>query len=193
MRFTAAQASRAEDRLVPEAIARAKQGHSDAIHFLYSRYAGDILSYVKSIVGDHHEAEDITHNVFGKLPSALAKYEPREVPFTAWILRVSRNAALDHLRTRRAIPSEEVRAIDQGCEPRGSDRSQSLREAFGRLPHEQREVLLLRHIAGFSPREIARMLEKTEGSVHGLHHRGRGSVKTALRELGAAPITATSH
>lgn len=193
-RFKAAQATNTEDRLLPEAITGAKQGHSDAIHYLYARYADDVLGYVRSIVHDHHEAEDITHNVFGKLSRALEKYEPREVPFTAWILRVSRNAALDHLRTRRTIPSEEIRATDESShEQPGSERSNSLKEALTRLPPEQREVLILRHIAGLSPSEIAAVLNKTEGSVHGLHHRGRGSLQSTLRELGAAPIVATSR
>ena len=189
-RFTPSQANGADDRLLPEAIARAKRGHNDALHFLYARYADDVLGYVRSIVRDHHEAEDITHNVFGKLARALQNYEPREVPFAAWILRVSRNAALDHLRTRRAIPSEDVLATDEGYRQPDSDRSQSLKEAFACLPDEQRDVLLLRHVAGLSPGEIAAALDKTESSVHGLHHRGRGRLQTALRELGAAPITA---
>jgi RNA polymerase sigma-70 factor (ECF subfamily) len=49
---------------------------------------------------------------------------------------------------------------------------------------------VLRHIAGLSPSEIADRLGKSESSIHGLHHRGRGALKAALRELDAAPITA---
>ena len=49
---------------------------------------------------------------------------------------------------------------------------------------------MLRHIAGLSPSEIAERLGKSEGSIHGLHHRGRGALQAALRELDAAPITA---
>ena len=45
---------------------------------------------------------------------AINKYEPREVPFAAWIMRVARNASLDHLRARRAVPTEEVRLTDSG-------------------------------------------------------------------------------
>jgi RNA polymerase sigma-70 factor, ECF subfamily len=50
--------------------------------------------------------------------------------------------------------------------------------------------LVLRHVAGLSPREIAERLGKTEASVHGLHHRGRRSLSAALRELEATPIAA---
>src|SRR5678815_3031657 len=100
--------------LVREAARRAKEGDMDGIRFLYARFADDVCGYVRSIVQDVHDAEDITQNVFAKLVTAIQKYEPREVPFAAWILRVSRNAALDHLRSRRQIPFEEVRTDDGG-------------------------------------------------------------------------------
>ncbi|HZC13790.1 MAG TPA: sigma-70 family RNA polymerase sigma factor [Thermoleophilaceae bacterium] len=172
------------------AVVALKQGDRSALHFLYVRYADDVRGLVRSIVRDEHEAEDITHNVFAKLITAIHRYEPREVPFAAWILRVSRNAALDHLRASRQIPVEEVRTSDEAHEQAGFDRSQSLREAFNRLPQDQREVLVLRHIAGLSPGEIARRIGKTESSVHGLHHRGRSALQAALRELDAAPVIA---
>jgi RNA polymerase sigma-70 factor, ECF subfamily len=180
-----------ESELVRRAVVALKQGDRSALHYLYVRYADDVCGFVKSIVRDEHEAEDITHNVFAKLITAIHRYEPREVPFAAWILRVSRNAALDHLRARRQIPFEEVRTTDEGHEQVGFDRSQSLREAFHRLPQDQREVLVLRHIAGLSPSEIAERIGKTESSVHGLHHRGRGALQAALRELEAAPVIAS--
>jgi RNA polymerase sigma-70 factor (ECF subfamily) len=180
-----------ESELVRRAVVALKQGDRSALHYLYVRYADDVCGFVRSIVRDEHEAEDITHNVFAKLITAIHRYEPREVPFAAWILRVSRNAALDHLRARRQIPFEEVRTTDEGHEQVGFDRSQSLREAFHRLPEDQREVLVLRHVAGLSPSEIARRIGKTESSVHGLHHRGRGALQDALRELEAAPVIAS--
>lgn len=177
-------------QLVTQAVARAKAGDMSAVHFLYVRFADDVFGYVSSIVHDSHEAEDITQNVFAKLMKAIHKYEPREVPFAAWILRVARNAALDNLRSRRQIPFEEVRTDDDGHEQLGFERSQCLRDALWRLPHEQREVLVLRHLAGLSPSEIAERLGKTEGSIHGLHHRGRGALRMALNEMDAAPVVA---
>jgi RNA polymerase sigma-70 factor, ECF subfamily len=180
------------DGMLGSAIARAKQGDTSALHFLYIRYADDVYGFVNSIVRDHHEAEDITQNLFAKLMRIIGKYEQREVPFSAWILRVARNAALDHMRARRQIPFEEVRTTDEGHEQVGFERFQSLRTALDRLPGDQREVLILRHIAGLTPPEIAEVLGKTESSIHGLHHRGRGALQAALRELDAAPVTAVA-
>jgi RNA polymerase sigma-70 factor, ECF subfamily len=177
------------DALLLRAVAATKSGDVSALHFLYVRYADDVRGYVQSIVRERHDAEDITQNVFAKLPRAIRTYERREVPFAAWILRVARNAAVDHMRSRRPVPCEEVRTSDQGYEQVGFERSQSLRDALERLPEEQREVLVLRHVAGLSPGEIAQRLHKTEGSIHGLHHRGRRALRAALVELEAAPVT----
>lgn len=175
-------------RLVQQAVKAAKAGDAEGLHFLYVRYAPDVQRYIVSFVRDHHEAEDITQNVFAKLMTGIKKYEQREAPFSAWIMRVARNAALDHLRARRAIPTEEVRVTDSGQAQTSLDRGQDLRHALEQLPEDQREVLVLRHIAGLSPVEIAGALDKTESSVHGLHHRGRRTLRAKLVEMGAAPV-----
>ena len=176
--------------LVQQAIRRAKAGDGDGLHFLYVRYAPDVQRYIASFVHDHHEAEDITQNVFAKLMTAINKYQERDVPFAAWIMRVARNAALDHMRARRAVPAEEIRLADSGNAQTSLNLTQDLRRALEQLPDDQREVLILRHIAGLSPVEIATTLEKSESSVHGLHHRGRRTLQAKLTELGAAPVVA---
>ena len=178
------------DRVERQAIASAKRGDWDGIHYLYARYADDVLGYVQSIVRDHHEAEDITQNVFAKLITAIERYEERAVPFAGWIMRVARNATLDHLRARRQIPVEEVRITEPGDKGLEFERRSCLKEALAGLPEEQRKVLFLRHVIGLSPPEIAQRLGKTESSVHGLHHRGRARLKAALIELEAAPASA---
>jgi RNA polymerase sigma-70 factor, ECF subfamily len=102
---------------------------------------------------------------------------------------VARNAALDHMRARRAVPCEDVRVTDEAGDELGSSHSHSLRTAPEQLPSDQREVLILRHIAGLSPTEIAVRLDKSESSVHGLHHRGRRALCALLEELDARPVT----
>ena len=175
-----------------KAIAAAKAGDWDALPYLYSRYSDDVCRFVQSIVRDRHEAEDITQDVFAKLMRAIQKYEEREVPFAAWIMRVARNAALDHVRSRRQIPVEEVWISEDGQEQTSFEYTHALKEALAELPESQREVLVLRHIGGLSPNEIAERLGKTEASIQGLHHRGRAALKVSLRELGVAPVTASA-
>src|SRR5215217_4646979 len=104
--------SPATKRLVVAAVARAKEGDADALRFLYLRYADNVYGYVCSILRDEHEAEDVTQHIFAKLLTALGRYEPRVVPFSAWILRVAHNTAIDHVRARRPVPLEEVHPPD---------------------------------------------------------------------------------
>src|SRR3954449_8254287 len=182
--------SEEQRRLVARGVARAKTGDSEAVGFLYIRYADNVYGYVRSIVGDDHEAEDVTQHVFAKLLTVIVKYEERSAPFSAWILRVARNVAVDHMRRSRAKPCEEVHGLDEIDESSGSDRLQSLSDALLGLPEEQRSVLMLRHLVGLTPGEIAEELGRSEASIHGLHHRGRRALKRELTEVGLAPASA---
>jgi RNA polymerase sigma-70 factor, ECF subfamily len=176
-------------RATRRAVARAKQGDREALRYLYSRYADNVYSYVSSIVRDHYEAEDVTQQVFAKLTDSLARYEERGAPFLSWLVRLARNAAIDQLRARRAIPVAdpiESEAADDGEE---ADRRETLRSALDTLPEDQREIIVLRHLGGLAPAEIAARLGRSESAVNGLHHRGRRALRAELIRLGAAPVT----
>jgi RNA polymerase sigma-70 factor (ECF subfamily) len=172
------------------AIALAKQGNSLGFQHLYERYADNLFSYVRTILHDDHEAEDVTQQVFTKLLTSIDKYEERSVPFSAWILRIARNAAIDQLRRNRTVLSEEVRGTEHESGELGQDRRWSITDGLRRLPEEQREVVVLRHVIGLSPPEIAERIGKTEGAVHALHHRGRRTLQGHLADVGSAPALA---
>lgn len=170
------------------AVARAKEGDRDAIRFLYVVYCHNIYGYVRSIVLDDHEAEDVTQQVFAKLMQAIVKYDDRGIPFFAWLLRLARNVAIDHLRVNRPTPTETV------IDPETSsgvdlDRAEIVRCALATLPDEQRQVVILRHVVGLTPGEIADRLGRTEGSIHGLHHRGRRALREELERSDTTPST----
>jgi RNA polymerase sigma-70 factor (ECF subfamily) len=179
-------------RQVQLAIVSAKQNDREALRLLYVRYAGNVYGYVASILHDDKEAEDLTQHVFLKLISAIHKYDDRGVPFSAWLLRLARNATLDHLRRRRAIPAEEVAGADTHFDERALNRAHSLRTALKSLPEEQREVVVLRHVVGLTPPEIAAQTGRSESSIHGLHHRGRKALRQELLRLDAAPSVAAA-
>jgi RNA polymerase sigma-70 factor, ECF subfamily len=178
-----------ERRLIAMAVARGREGDRDAIRFLYVRYSHNVYGYVRSIVHDEHEAEDVTQHVFAKLMTVLAKYDERGVPFFAWLLRLAHNAAMDHHRRRVATPVEEVRSTNEHVDVGAAERADALGSALTALPDDQRKVVVLRHLVGLTPGEIAEQLGRSETAVHGLHHRGRRALQHELRRLKCAPVT----
>jgi RNA polymerase sigma-70 factor, ECF subfamily len=175
------------ERLVLAAVARAKNGDGDALRFLYLRYSDNVYGYVCSIVRDEFEAEDVTQHIFAKVLTSLERYEPRLVPFSAWILRVAHNAAIDHVRERRPLPLEELHPPKEACDDgaQGRERFADLRLALDTLPAEQRDVIVLRFLVGLSPREVAEHMGRSEDAVHGLQHRGRRRLRSEMLALAA--------
>jgi RNA polymerase sigma-70 factor (ECF subfamily) len=178
---------------VARAVAKAKQGDRAAIRFLYLRYSGNVYGYARSIVRNDHDAEDVVQQVFTRMLTAIHGYEHRSVPFSAWLLRITHNMAIDHLRRRVPICDEPERAVveKRPAFEAGQLRG-ALRDALAELPDVQREIVVLRHFRGLSPGEIAARLGRTEDSIHGLHHRARRALKHSLSEAGAAPVTAAA-
>jgi RNA polymerase sigma-70 factor (ECF subfamily) len=176
-------------REVRLAAARAKEGDKEAVRYLYVRYSDNVYGYVRSIVHDDKDAEDITQQVFLKLMTVIGRYQERGVPFSGWLLRVARNVALDHLRRQRPVFTADLAELPDSAEEAFDERATALHEALDALPEEQRTVVLMRHVIGLTPPEIAEQMGRTESSVHGLHHRGRRALQHELLRLQSAPAT----
>lgn len=164
--------------LVEQAVARAKEGDTHAVHFLYVRFVDEVGAFVDGIVGDAHEAEDVTDTVFAKLVREVQRYEPGEVPFAAWILGFAGEVARSEMSTGHRLAAGRVGRAGAEYDT-NPGRSPHLREALRRLPDDQRRVLVLRHIAGLSPKEVADRLGSSEASVRALDEHGRRALQAA--------------
>ena len=171
------------------AVARAKEGDHEALRFLYVTYSHNIYGYVRSIVRDDHEAEDVTQHVFAKLMTSLVKYDDRGVPFFAWLLRLARNVAIDHLRANRVTPTDDRR---RSCLALPGWTSIGARRSGPRWPRcprsSARSSCCATSWASRRPRSPNRM-GRSESSIHGLHHRGRRTLQRELELLDSTPST----
>jgi RNA polymerase sigma-70 factor, ECF subfamily len=171
-------------------VRAARAGDREAMGELYVLHAPAVHAHVLRVVRNADDADDVTQQVFAKLLTGLDRYRPGEAPFIVWVLRIARNAAIDHVRRVRAVPLAEADRArvrdDHGAEEVRS----ALRAALAVLPQGQRDVLLLTHLVGLSPTEIAAELGCSVRAVHGLHYRGRAAVRATLTDLGSAPAVA---
>ncbi len=156
---------------------------------LYALHAPAVHAHVLRVVRNVDDADDVTQQVFAKLLTGLDRYRPGEAPFIVWVLRVARNAAIDHARRTHHGAVGDVDGVCAGVrDDRGADELRaSLRAALALLPQGQRDVLVLTHLVGLSPHEIAAVLGCSVRAVHGLHYRGRIAVRVTLTDLGSAP------
>jgi RNA polymerase sigma-70 factor, ECF subfamily len=171
------------------ALRRARRGEAEAFDRLYREYAPGVFTYVRRMLRNEYDAQDVTQQVFVKLATSLDKYDARRADFSAWLLRISHNLAVDHLRKQRlTLLSDPVDATEE-AKPPDRDDGRSLRETFRALSSAQRDVLLLREVVGLTPREVARRLGKTEAAVNTCHHRARRAAVRSLTAMGSTPAT----
>ena len=151
-----------------ELIARYTNGDEQAFEILLSRYKAKIYTSIYLFVKDRALAEDIFQEVFIKIIDTLRKGKyNHEGKFVQWAMRISYNMCVDyHRRNKRRShinPSPDFdifdvpRVSDEGPETiiMRSETHNRIRHLVDALPPEQREVVILRHYADMSFKEIA--------------------------------------
>ena len=191
---SAAPRSGESTRNLRRLVEAAQQGRREALEELYLLHFDRIYSYLHMSVGNRHDAEDLTTQVFVKMLESIAKFRWRSAPFSAWLFRIAHNLAMDHFRAnKRWQPEEEVPEPDPG---EGSAAEEEALESIGRqsmleliqnLSHEQQQVLTLKFVFNFSNGEAATILDKTEGAIKSLQHRALASLQRQLERPGSAP------
>jgi RNA polymerase sigma-70 factor (ECF subfamily) len=166
----------AAERSVIEAAQRDPRLFAD----LYERNFERVYAFVVGRLRNRDEAEDITAEVFHQALANLPRFQWRGVPFAAWLLKIAANAMNDHYqrmrKEREAVPLEPpAETYLQETE----DRARLFR-LVGRLPADQRSVIVMRFAEQKSIREIAGQLGRTEGAVKQLQFRGLKSLRVAM-------------
>ena len=168
-------------------VERAQQGNREALEELYLLHFDRIYSYLHMSVGNRHDAEDLTTQVFVNMLESIGKFRWRSAPVSAWLFRIAHNLAMDHFRAnKRWQPEEEVPEPDPGERSAAEEEAlesigrQSMLEMIGKLSHEQQQVLTLKFVFNFSNAEAATILDKTEGAIKSLQHRALASLQRQL-------------
>jgi RNA polymerase sigma-70 factor (ECF subfamily) len=159
---------RAGDRALVRA---AQEGDADALAGLFRAHWGMAHRAAYLVVHDAGAAEDIAQEAFLAAVRALDRFDRRR-PFGPWLHRIVVNRAIDHARARAL--RREV-AVAEPADAAALDDPEDLDEvvaALAGLPPDQRAVIVLRHLLGYTPGEIARLLELPRGTVNSRLRRG---------------------
>jgi RNA polymerase sigma-70 factor (ECF subfamily) len=175
-----------ERRLAPSehALVRAAQaGSATAMEELFRRHWPAAHRAAWLVVHDAAAAEDVAQEAFLAAVRALHRFDRRR-PFGPWLHRIVVNRAIDHARARevRREVGEELVAEPVAPAVAGPGASEELVAALARLAPEQRAVIVMRHLLGFTPGEIARALGLPRGTVNSRLRRGLDALQEPMRE-----------
>ena len=168
------------DELAWEAFVRCFQARVFGLAYHYTAHAED--------------ARDLTQDVFIRIYQNLVLV-PDEEGCLPWIIRITRNACIDHLRRRKARPPLWDLAADEMFDLRSPDqnpeevhleaiRKTMVHRALQELTDLNREIILLKEIQGLGLEEIAAILEVPVGTVKSRSHRARLELAQRLTAAG---------
>jgi RNA polymerase sigma-70 factor (ECF subfamily) len=183
------------DRSLVDA-ARADPARFDA---LYRKYVAQVYNFAVYELGDHHEAEDATERTFLSALTGLPRFQERAraedgsdaSTFRVWLFRIARNVIAERRRRWRRRPEAPLELAVETPDPTDVERTivdhEAATSAWGavdRLTGDRRRAVVLRFVHEMSTAEIAAVLEKSEGAVRVLIHRGLRTVARDLRGRG---------
>jgi RNA polymerase sigma-70 factor (ECF subfamily) len=160
-------------------VAAAQRGDAAAFGRLYERYVDVVFRFVLFRVADRTLAEDLTSETFLRALRRVdsVSYQGRDVG--AWFVTIARNLVLDHLKcSRTKLEVSTADMLDAGTQP-GIDSQVISRatlavllDAVDQLTDEQRECVVLRHIHGMTPAEVAAVVGCSVSAAKARTHRG---------------------
>jgi RNA polymerase sigma-70 factor (ECF subfamily) len=175
-----------EQRLIHEA----KSGSHEAFRSLVERYMKHAYNVAYSFVNDHDDAEDVAQEAFVRTYRSLHFFRG-DSEFSTWLYRIVTNVSLNRLKQKKTKSMRELPHLDVysnmiGHNPISSsqlDAKMHIEKVLHQLPTLQRSVVILRHIEGFSTKQVANILRCSEGTVKTHLFRGLKKMRTLLDHL----------
>ncbi|WP_245984689.1 RNA polymerase sigma factor [Streptomyces tateyamensis] len=178
-----------------QAVAAAQAGDEEAFRQVFRTVQPLLLRYLRVLVGDPSDAEDIASEAWLQIARDLHTFHGDGDGFRGWAATVARHRALDHLRAKRRRPTAELPeeyltelAAEDDTEGTvvAADGTRRALELIAALPKDQAEAVLLRVVLQLDAESAAQVLGKRAGSVRMAAHRGL----RRLAKLLEAPVPA---
>ena len=153
-----------------ELIARAKRGDVDAFCLLVSSHRRAMYSLALRLCGNHHDAEDLSQEVFLNAYRSLDRFRG-DSSFHTWLRRITVNSFLSQRRKPDPLKATDI-TEGEGLPIARSDRTafnnimvQQVMQYLEEIPSRQRLMFLMKHQEGLTYEEIADCCETTVGTV----------------------------
>ena len=185
----------AEDTALAHAF---RDGDEAAIRGLYERFGGLVFTVANRIVGDRQRAEDVTQHTFLQAWRNAEQFEPGR-DFAPWLATIARRAAIDAVRHQQRRPADALDTADPGdtalvALPLSAEQVETVwgvRAAIESLDDDERAIVKLQHLEGYTQSQIAERLDLPIGTVKSRSHRAHRRLAKRLAYL-RRPVSETS-
>ncbi len=167
------------------------KGEEAALRGLVEQYWNSMLLFTNGYTHCLEDAEDIAQEALIKLSVKRPKFQ-HENQLKAYLFKICRNLALNHLKKNRRLQSltpeitetlqDEIQDVEARMEL--EDTSRILHHAMLRLKQEHREILYLRYFEQLSIKEIAAIMKRSEKYITSLAYQARQTLKKILEKEG---------
>jgi RNA polymerase sigma-70 factor, ECF subfamily len=180
------------DGRFPDVLAAAQRGERMGLEAVYRALGPVVTGYLRT--QGAVEPEDLTSEVFVAVLRKIGAFRGDEPAFRSWVFTIAHRRLLDERRRLRRRPTPEP--LEGAPDPTAPDDveglvalihdARRLRQLCQRLKPDQRDVVLLRFVAGLSVDEVAATLGKSRGAVKGLQHRGFSALARMVEKQDAS-------
>lgn len=178
-----------------ELVRMVLKGEKELFAELLSRHQKGVFNYILRMIGQYDVAADLSQDVFMKIYCALDKYNGRH-KFSTWIFSIASHFTIDYLRKKKiAAVSYEASHADQKSslkdrlrsrtispleELRNNELRKKIQDSIETLDPEYREVIVLRHLHGFSYEDMSAITGLPLGTIKNRIFRARQDLKEQL-------------
>ena len=185
------------DELAP-LVARAREGDAAAVEELLARLRPGIVRYCRARLGrrdgSYGSSDDVAQEVCVAVLTALPRYVDQGRPFAAFVYGIAGHKVADAQRAVFRDRSDATDALperaDEGPGPEeaavAAAEAETARALLDQLPAPQRELLLLRVVAGLSAEETGAALDMTPGAVRVAQHRALARLRVLAADVVAS-------
>lgn len=182
-------------------VAAARSGSPWAFERLWERLAPTVAAYVRARgVAD---ADDVTSEVFLAAFARIGDFAGQGAQFRRFVFTLAHHKAVDDIRRRFGPGVPRIQQLDDDNDPRAGSSAEDevLRDLYGArtqrllalLPDVQREVLLLRVVAGLDVADVAQLLGRSPGAIKQLQHRALTTLRLHSRRAGSNALHAVTN
>lgn len=162
---------------------RLKGQDKEALSYLYDKYGAALFGTAERIIQNEEVTSEVVQDIFMKIWTRIDQYDPKKGRFFTWMLNMTRNAAIDKVRSKEINRSAKTDSIDDYVYTIDSQNRTELsidsigvKELMNDLVEEQRFILLKVYFEGFTHSEIADEFDIPLGTV-------KTRLRSALKHL----------